>query len=147
MNKDSQKPYRMLEKSSDWSTLQHATTHFVKNLNTDFVREVQDNDVSIAKVTRRQSLNFCSINVYCCNIFDLLRILLSFICYLIWEWYITSIQKSTWRASGIIPFFTSFMTFRFFIIHKTKHGFPYVVIWVFKFCYMLSIWQVLLLME
>ena len=83
MNKDSQKPYRMLEKSSDWSILQHETTHFVKNLNTDFVREVQDNDMSIAKVTRRQSLNFCSINVYCCNIFDLLRILLSLISYLI----------------------------------------------------------------
>ena len=48
----------MLEKSSDWAILHDATTHYVKNLNTVFVRGVRDNDMSIAKVTRHQSLNF-----------------------------------------------------------------------------------------
>ena len=79
MNKDSNNPYRMLEKSSNWSILHDATTHYVKNLNTAFVRGVQDNDMSIAKVTRHQSLSFCLTSVYCCNIFDLFRILLLFI--------------------------------------------------------------------
>ena len=75
MNKDINNPYRMLEKSSDWSILHDATTHYVKNLNTVFVRGVQDNDMSIAKVTRYQILNFCSTTFYCCDIFDLFKIL------------------------------------------------------------------------
>ena len=40
---------------------------------------VQDNDIRIANVTRHQILKFCSTSVYCCNIFDLFRILLLFI--------------------------------------------------------------------
>ena len=79
MKEDSNNPYRILEKSSDWSILHDATTHYVKNLNTVFIRRVQDNDMSIAKVTKHQSLNFCSTSVYCYNIFELFRILLSFI--------------------------------------------------------------------
>ena len=79
MNKDNNNPYRMLEKSSDWPILHDATTHYVNNLKTVFARGVQDNDMSIAKVTRHQSLNFCSASVYCCNIFDFFKILLPFI--------------------------------------------------------------------
>ena len=74
MNKDSNNSYRMLDKSSNWSILNGTTTHYVKNLNTVSVRGVQDNDMSIAKVTMHQSLNFCSTSVYCCNNFDLFRI-------------------------------------------------------------------------
>ena len=73
MNKDINNPYRMLEKSSNWSILHDATTHYVKNLNAVFVRGVQDNDMSIAKVTRQQILNFCSTTVYCCDNFDLFK--------------------------------------------------------------------------
>ena len=42
MNKDSTNPYRMLEKSNDWSILDDSTTHYVKNLNTVFIRGVQE---------------------------------------------------------------------------------------------------------
>ena len=73
MNKDINNPYRMLEKSSNWPILYDATTHYVKNLNAVFVRGVQDNDMSIVKVTRQQILNFYSTTVYCCDIFDLFK--------------------------------------------------------------------------
>ena len=69
----------MLEKLGYWSILHDTTTHYVESVNTVLVRGVQDNDMSIAKVTRHQSLNFCSTSDYCCNIFDLFRNLLSFI--------------------------------------------------------------------
>ena len=37
--------------------------------------------------------------------------------------------------------------FGLLVIHKIKYGFPYVVISVFKFYYILLIWRVLLLMK
>ena len=75
---DSNNPYKMLEKSSDWSILHDATTSYAKTLNAVFIRRVQDNDMSIPKVTRLQSLNFWSTIAYCCSVFDLYRISLSF---------------------------------------------------------------------
>ena len=50
MNQDPNNPYRQLEHCTDWSVLHDATTQYVKNINTVFVRGVHNITLDIVKV-------------------------------------------------------------------------------------------------